>query len=234
MDPPPRSSCLFFRRIILPFLHAWVVLRRSFLSRPNTENEWPERTLPITVRILPPPPHPHFLPRPQYSQASDRLRGYRSNNHTCNILFVQIINTNTDTNPADYMSLGKTILSLSFQTVVALALPSQSSPSSSSSSSSTTTTNRAGQAEESQPPHSLLFHILGVVMAFAFAGSFSGIVQRVRGNHRAATILENTGYVSAVIGFFLIINIFLPGVFAWICWLACAFTLLCFGLQFIG
>ncbi|KAM1277225.1 hypothetical protein ACFX13_030356 [Malus domestica] len=246
MDPPPRSSWFFSRRIGQTFLHARTVLRRCFLFRYNTENEWPEGTLPITEGIFPPPPPPHPYPplitpttyphlhhllRSQYSQASGLLRGYLSNNHTYYIV-VQNINTNTATNPADhYISLGKMVLSLAFQAVVALVLSPQSFPLSSPSSSSTTTTSRAGQADESQPRHPLLFNIFGVAMVFAFAGSFSGIFQRVHGNHGAAAILGNIGNVSAAIGFFLITSIFLPGVFAWIRWLACGFTLLCFGLE---
>ncbi|KAM1473485.1 hypothetical protein ACFX2I_029613 [Malus domestica] len=244
MYPPPRSPWFFSRRMSQTFLHARTVLCRCFLFRYNTENEWPEGTLPITEGIFPPPPHtypplitpttyphPHHLPRPQYSQASDLMRGYRSNNHTYYIV-VQNINTNTATNPTDhYISLRKMVLSLAFQAVVALVLSPQSFPLSSLSSSSTTTTNRAGLADESQPRHPLIFNIFGVAMVFAFAGSFSGIFQRVHGNHRAAAILGNIGNVSAAIGFFLITSIFLPGVFAWICWLACTFTLLCFGLE---
>lgn len=106
--------------------------------------------------------------------------------------------------PKTPLSLGKTILSLTFQAIVSFALAFQNSTSSHISSA-------------------LL--IVGVAMAIAFAACFSGIFLR-DSYPNAANIIDKVGCVSAVIGFYLMTSTFLPNNSSWICWLAFSFSLL--------
>ncbi|WRX13893.1 hypothetical protein QQP08_006380 [Theobroma cacao] len=107
--------------------------------------------------------------------------------------------------PRPPVSLGKTILSLSFQIVVALALSSS-----------------MGQAH-----HVLPIDIVKISMIMAFAASFSGIFLR-SSYPKMANIIENIGSLIAAVGFFKMTSIFLPGNLYWVTWLACAFSLLAF------
>ncbi|OMO72209.1 hypothetical protein COLO4_27768 [Corchorus olitorius] len=94
-------------------------------------------------------------------------------------------------------NLGKTIMSLTFQVVVALALS-------------------MGQSH-----HQLLsIQIVKVSMIMAFAASFSGIFLR-NSYPKSARIVENTGSIAAAVGFFIMTSIFLPVKFSWVAWLAC-------------
>ncbi|EOY01534.1 Ileal sodium/bile acid cotransporter, putative [Theobroma cacao] len=107
--------------------------------------------------------------------------------------------------PRPPVSLGKTILSLSFQIVVALALSSS-----------------MGQTH-----HVLPIDIVKISMIMAFAASFSGIFLR-SSYPKMANIIENIGSLIAAVGFFIMTSIFLPGNLYWVTWLACAFSLLAF------
>ncbi|XWS34250.1 hypothetical protein CRYUN_Cryun21dG0024100 [Craigia yunnanensis] len=111
--------------------------------------------------------------------------------------------------PRPSVSLGKTIMSLTFQVVVALALSSS-----------------MGQDDH----HLLPIHIVNISMIMAFAASFSGIF--LRGSYpRTASIIENIGSLIAAVGFFIMSSLFLPENFTWVTWPACAFSLLAFFLS---
>ncbi|PRQ40526.1 hypothetical protein RchiOBHm_Chr4g0436961 [Rosa chinensis] len=90
--------------------------------------------------------------------------------------------------PKTPLSLGKTILSLTFQAIVSCALAFQ--------------TNNSSHISPA-------WHIVGVAVAIAFAACFSGIFLR-HSYPNAATIIEKTGCASAAIAFFLMTSIFLP------------------------
>lgn len=111
--------------------------------------------------------------------------------------------------PKTPLSLGKTILSLTFQAIVSFALAFQNSTSS----------------------HIFpALHIVGVAMAVAFAACLSGIFLG-HSYRNAANIIEKIGCVSAVIGFYLMTSTFLPSN-SWLCWLAFSFSLLAFTVAF--
>lgn len=111
------------------------------------------------------------------------------------------------------LSLGKTVLGLTFQAIVSLTLASN-----------------PGQPDQDQDqPHLLALHMVGVAMVIAFAACFSSIFL-TRAYPRAASLIEKIGSVSAALGFFLMTSIFLSNIFIWICWLACVFSLLAFTL----
>lgn len=112
--------------------------------------------------------------------------------------------------PKTPLSLGKTILSFTFQAIVSFALAFQNSTSSHISPA---------------------LHIVGVAMAIAFAACFSGIFLR-HSYPSAANIIQKIGCVSAVIGFYLMTSTFLPSNSSWICWLAFSFSLLAFTVAF--
>ncbi|MBA0874909.1 hypothetical protein Goshw_023778 [Gossypium schwendimanii] len=109
------------------------------------------------------------------------------------------------------LSLGKTIMSLAFQAVFALAL-----------SSST----------EQADHHHLLLPWSAASMVMAFAASFSWIFFHTS-HPRIASIIGNTASVIAALGFFIMSSIFLPGNLTWVTWLACGFSLLAFFLSLV-
>ncbi|CAB4264869.1 unnamed protein product [Prunus armeniaca] len=84
------------------------------------------------------------------------------------------------------LSLGKTVLGLTFQAIVGLTLASN-----------------PGQPDQDQDqPHLLALHMVGVAMVIAFAACFSAIFL-TRAYPRAASLIEKIGSVSAALGFFL-------------------------------
>ncbi|XWS23035.1 hypothetical protein CRYUN_Cryun29cG0086800 [Craigia yunnanensis] len=106
--------------------------------------------------------------------------------------------------PRPSVSLGKTIMSLTLQVVVALVLSSSK-----------------GQDDH----HLLSIPTVIISMVMAFAASFSGIL--LRGSYpKTASIIENIGSLIAAVGFFIMTSIFLPENFTWVSWLAYAFSLL--------
>lgn len=109
------------------------------------------------------------------------------------------------------LRLEKTVISLTFQAVIALTIAGKPS-----------------NLGDQQLHH---LHIFGMVMLFAFASSFSAILlKRAYARTSAPRILEKMGYLFAALGFYLITSIYLPNNFTWICWVASAFSLLAFTL----
>ncbi|XVE91701.1 hypothetical protein REPUB_Repub01dG0033400 [Reevesia pubescens] len=113
--------------------------------------------------------------------------------------------------PRPSVCLAKTIMSLTFQVVVASAQSSS-----------------MGQAHN----HLLPIDIVKISMIMGFAASFSGIFLR-SSYPRIASIIENIGSLIAAIGFFILTSILLPQNFIWITWVACAFSSLAFLLSLV-
>lgn len=122
-------------------------------------------------------------------------------------------------------SLGKTIISLTFQAVAGLAMAFRSSLSSSTSSST-------GQSQEEDVSSVVPLDVVGVVMVIAFAAAFSGVFLK-QAYPRAAYFFDMIGSLFVANGFFVMTSILIPKTLRWICWLACAFCLLVFSLAFI-
>lgn len=105
-------------------------------------------------------------------------------------------------------NLGKTILGLTFQAILALFI---SSPTSS-------------------PP--FLTHLFGGAVLISFAVSFAALFLQ-NSFPRIAHLFEKIGALFAAIGVCIIASFLLVHQnFAWICWLACAFSFIVFGLSF--
>ncbi|KAL6350588.1 hypothetical protein AAG906_022298 [Vitis piasezkii] len=81
-------------------------------------------------------------------------------------------------------------------------------------------------AEQSHTPRSPL-HVVQIAMVIGFVASFMGILLR----HTCpvmASKMEKTGYLSAALGFFLMMSLFLPDKVMWIGWVASAVSLIAF------
>ncbi|WJZ81359.1 hypothetical protein VitviT2T_001205 [Vitis vinifera] len=128
----------------------------------------------------------------------------------------QIIAQNGDRVAETSANLGKTVVSLTFQAGLGLLAPSlqNSSP-----------------AEQSHSPWNPL-HVVEVAMVIGFAASFMGILLR----HSCpvmASKMEKTGYLSAALGFFAMMTLFLPQKVMWIGWIASAVSLVAFTLGWL-
>ncbi|KAJ9709469.1 hypothetical protein PVL29_001107 [Vitis rotundifolia] len=128
----------------------------------------------------------------------------------------QIIAQHGDRVAETSVNLGKTIVSLTFQAGVGLLAPSlqNSSP-----------------AEPSHSPWSPL-HVVELAMVIGFAASFMGILLR----HTCPAMarkMEKTGYLSAALGFFAMMTLFLPQKVMWIGWIASAVSLPAFTLAWL-
>ncbi|KAL6349842.1 hypothetical protein AAG906_001729 [Vitis piasezkii] len=109
-------------------------------------------------------------------------------------------------------NLGKTIVSMTFQAGVGLVVP--------------LSLQNSSPAEQSHTPRSPL-HVVQLAMVIGFVASFMGILLR----HTCpvmASKMEKTGYLSAALGFFLMMSLFLPDKVMWIGWVASAVSLIAF------
>ncbi|KAA0050246.1 putative Ileal sodium/bile acid cotransporter [Cucumis melo var. makuwa] len=106
-------------------------------------------------------------------------------------------------------NVGKTILGLTFQAVLALFITSPNS----------------------SPP--LLTHLFAAAVLISFAVSFAGIFLQ-NGFPRIALLFEKIGALIAAIGVCIVASLLIHQNFAWISWLASGFSLMAFVLSFRG
>ena len=120
----------------------------------------------------------------------------------------QIIAQHGDRVAETSVNLGKTIVSLTFQAGVGLLAPS---------------------LQNSSPGP---LHVVELAMVIGFAASFMGILL-CHTCPAMARKMEKTGYLSAALGFFAMMTLFLPQKVMWIGWIASAVSLLAFTLAWL-